>query len=334
MQKSSPWRNRSVFITGATGLLGSCLTRSLVDAGADVTILKRDEVGKSLLKTGGLESRINIVRGELEDYTLLLRALNEYQVDVIFHLGAQTQVEIANRNPLSTFETNIQGTWNILEAARENSTTLKAVLVASSDKAYGIQDSLPYDETFPLQGTHPYDVSKSCADLIARTYHYTYKLPVSVTRCGNLFGPGDLNFNRLVPGIIRNIYQSEPPQIRSNGKLLRDYLFVEDAAAAYLLLAEHMLQQERLGEAYNFSYGKPLSVIDMVNQILAIMNSPLQPVILNTATHEIPDQYLSSAKAIRELGWSPVVGFEEGLQKTIAWYTAFLDAEQRSTHIA
>ena len=311
------WQYRRVFITGCTGLLGSWLTKTLVERGAEVTGLIRDLVPKSNLNWSGFNERINIVRGELEDYFKLERAINEYEIDTVFHLGAQTIVSIANRNPLSTFESNIKGTWNLLEACRRTS-TISRVVVASSDKAYGEHENLPYDETFPLVGSHPYDVSKSCTDLIAAAYYKTYNLPVCITRCGNFYGGGDLNFNRIVPGTIRTVLKNERPTIRSDGTFIRDYIFILDAVEAYLFLAEKMDDKSIHGEAFNFSNEIQLTVLEITQKILKLMNrEDLQPKILNEAKGEIKHQYLSSRKAREILGWKPKYSLEEGLKATI-----------------
>jgi CDP-glucose 4,6-dehydratase len=242
----------------------------------------------------------------------------------VFHLAAQTIVSIANRNPVSTFESNVAGTWTLLEACRR-SPTVKQIILASSDKAYGDHEQLPYDETTPLQGQHPYDVSKSCADLIAHSYAVTYGLPVATTRCGNFYGGGDLNWNRIVPGTIRSVLRGQAPIIRSDGKYIRDYFYVEDGAAAYVLLAEKLAEMPELkGEAFNFSNEIQVTVSDLVAQILKVMNSDLKPEVLNQASNEIRHQYLSAAKARRMLDWSPLFTLEEGLEKTISWYRDFL----------
>ena len=316
------WRDRHVFVTGATGFLGSWLTKALVDNGARVTILYRDIVPHSLLARSGYLDKVTIVRGALEDYATIERALGEYEIETVFHVGAQAIVEIANRNPLSTFETNIRGTWNILEACRRTP-TIKRIVIASSDKAYGIHDTLPYSEEAPLQGTFPYDVSKTTADLIAQSYYHTYKLPVAITRCGNFFGGGDLNFNRIVPGTIRSLLRNEPPIIRSDGKFRRDYLYIEDAANAYLTIAEQMENLDIHGHEFNFSTENPKMVLEMVGAIITAMESTQRPTILNTAAHEIPDQYLSAAKAKTLLNWQPQFSFEESIKKTVAWYKTF-----------
>lgn len=320
------WRDRSVFVTGCTGLLGSWMVEELVNRGANVTGLVRDLVPRSKLHQDGFDKKINVVRGAVEDLSVLERALAEYEVDTVFHLAAQTIVGVANREPISTFETNIKGTWNVLEAARRVG-RITRVVVASSDKAYGDQEILPYDEETPLQGEHPYDVSKSCTDLISLTYHKSYNLPVCVTRCGNFYGGGDLNFNRLVPDTIRSTLRDKPVTIRSDGSYIRDYFYVRDGALAYLHLAEQMDRQEVLGEAFNFSNEIQVPVIDMVKKITGLMNKPdLEPTILNQASNEIKHQYLSAEKARRMLHWEPSYTLEQGLAETIDWYRDFLQA--------
>lgn len=314
------WKSKRVFVTGASGFLGSWLIRSLIEQGADVIALVRDETPRSLLFLNSDHKKITIVKGELEDYFLLERILGEYQIEVIFHIGAQTQVEIANRNPISTFETNIRGTWNLLEATKR-SPVVKKVLVASSDKAYGKQESLPYNESQPLHGDHPYDVSKSAADLIAQSYFSTYGTPVCITRCGNFFGGGDFNYNRLVPSVIRAALSEQRPIIRSDGTLRRDYLYIEDAVRVYMQLAEKMDDVKIHGQAFNFSVENPLSVLEMTTKILSLMNSSLTPEVLGQAKNEIADQYLSAEKARKVLGWKAQYSLDAGLEKTIAWYT-------------
>lgn len=323
------WKNRNVFVTGCTGLLGSWLTKALVERGANVTGLIRDLVPKSNLNWSGFNDKINIVRGEVEDYFLLERTINEYEIDTVFHLAAQTIVTIANRNPISTFESNIKGTWNILEACRM-APLVKRIIVASSDKAYGDQEKLPYDENTPLEGRHPYDVSKSCADLLCRAYFETYKLPVCVTRCGNFYGGGDLNFNRIVPGTIRSVLNNERPIIRSDGTLVRDYFYIEDAVEAYILLAERIEELKIQGEAFNFSNELQITVLELVNKIIKIMGCNLKPKILNEATNEIKHQYLSAKKAREILNWKPKYTLKEGLQRTVKWYKEFF-TEKRKT---
>lgn len=315
------WHYRNVFVTGGTGLLGSWLVEELLSRGARVVCLVRDWVPRCRFVEADLASRVTIVRGGLEEPDTLLRALNEYEIDSVFHLGAQTIVGTASRSAVSTFEANVRGTWNLLEACRACPRLIKRIVFASSDKAYGHHARLPYTEEAALQGRFPYDVSKSCADLIAQSYFHTYRLPVAITRCGNLYGGGDLNFNRLVPGTIRSVIQGEAPLIRSNGQFIRDYFYVRDAADAYLCLAEHLSDERVWGEAFNLGTQTPVSVLELVHRILGLMGKEnLAPRILNEASHEIPEQYLDCAKARRVLGWRPKYSLEEGLRETIAWY--------------
>lgn len=326
--QNSFWLDRPVFVTGATGLVGSWLVKRLVAARADVVCLVRDWLPQSELLKNQVNQQVKVVAGDVCDQALLERALGEYEIDTVIHLAAQTIVGIANRNPLSTFETNIRGTWALLEACR-HSPQVKQVVIASSDKAYGDQLQLPYDENTPLQGQHPYDVSKSCADLISHTYAVTYRLPVVITRCGNFYGGGDLNWNRIVPGTIRSIKRGQPPIIRSDGTFIRDYFYVEDGAAAYMLLAEKLAANPDLrGEAFNFSNEIQVTVLELTNRLLKLMNSDLKPDIRNEASHEIKHQYLSAAKARELLNWSPLFTLDEGLQKTIAWYEEFFAHER------
>ncbi len=318
------WLDRPTFVTGATGLVGSWLVKRLVDVGADVVCLVRDWVPHSELVRGGYLERVKVVRGDVRDQALVERSLGEYEIVTVMHLAAQTIVTIANRNPVSTFETNVGGTWSLLEACRR-SPRVREVIIASSDKAYGDQPALPYTENSPLQGQHPYDVSKSCADLIAHTYARTYGLPVAITRCGNFYGGGDLNWNRIIPGTIRSILRGQRPVIRSDGKYIRDYFYVEDGAAAYMLLAQKLAENPELkGEAFNFSNELQISVLELVQRILSAMHSDLQAEIHNEATHEILHQYLSAEKAHRILGWAPLFTLEEGLARTIRWYEEWL----------
>ncbi len=324
---SNFWCDRPTFVTGATGLVGGWLVKSLVAAGADVVCLVRDWVPDCELVRSGDWDKVKIVRGDVTDQPMLERALGEYEIDTVIHLAAQTIVGIANRNPVSTFEANIQGTWCLLEACRR-SPKVKQIVVASSDKAYGDQEILPYDETTPLQGQHPYDVSKSCADLISYTYAKSYELPVTITRCGNFYGGGDLNWNRIVPGTIRSILRGQAPVIRSDGSFIRDYFYVEDGAAAYMLLAEKMAENSSLrGEAFNFSNELQVTVLEMTEKILKTMGSSLAPDIRNEASNEIKHQYLSAAKARRMLDWQPLYTLDGALEKTIAWYRQALDRQ-------
>jgi CDP-glucose 4,6-dehydratase len=297
--------------------------RRLVEEGASVTALVRDWVPQSTLLTADWLKKVTIVRGDVRDQVVLERSLGEYEIDTVFHLAAQTIVGVANRNPVSTLDTNIRGTWALLEAARRSPLT-KAVIIASSDKAYGDHEELPYDEDAALQGEHPYDVSKSCADLIAKMYAVTFGVPVAVTRCGNFYGGGDLNWNRLIPGTIRSALKNERPVIRSDGTLIRDYFYVEDGAAAYMQLAQALHARPELrGEAFNFSNELQVDVLTLTKKILERMKSPLEPDVRAEARNEIQHQWLSAAKARRMLGWAPQFTLDEGLERTIAWYRDF-----------
>ncbi len=320
---SSFWLDRPTLVTGGTGLVGGWLVKSLIEKGATVVCVVRDWVPHSILLSSDLQKNIIIVHGDITDQFFLERVLAEYEIATVFHLAAQTVVGIANRSPISTFESNIKGTWALLEACRRSALT-KQIIIASSDKAYGDQEHLPYDESHALQGRHPYDVSKSCADLIAQSYAKTFHLPVVISRCGNFYGGGDLNWNRIVPGTIRSLLRGQAPIIRSDGTYVRDYLYVEDGAAAYVTLAEKLASNEELrGHAFNFSYEEPLSVTALVGQILKCMASDVVPVVQNQASNEIHDQYLSAEKARRMLGWTPSFSLEKGLRKTVEWYTDY-----------
>jgi CDP-glucose 4,6-dehydratase len=326
--KNDFWRDRRTFVTGGTGLLGGWLVRRLLEAGADVVCLVRDWVPQSELVRSKLLDRVKVVRGDVRDQETVERALGEYEIDTVMHVAAQAIVTIANRNPVSTFETNIGGTWSLLEACRR-SPRVQQIVLASSDKAYGQSEVLPYDESTPVAGRHPYDVSKSCADLIARAYATTYDLPVAITRCGNFYGGGDLNWNRVVPGTIRSIVRDERPVIRSDGLYVRDYFYVEDGAAAYMLLAERLAADRSLvGEAFNFSNEIQVTVLDLVKRILRVMDSTLEPEVLNGVTNEIRHQYLSAAKAKERLHWAPAFTLDDGLERTVRWYRDFLGASQ------
>jgi CDP-glucose 4,6-dehydratase len=319
------WRGRRVLVTGATGMVGSWLVKELVASEAIVVALVVDADPQSELHRSGADRRITIVNGALEDMTALERAVNRWEPEVVFHLGAQTLVGAAHRAPWSTFQTNITGTYNLLETCRQQAPGLSAVVVASSDKAYG-EHSRPYTEDMPLQGRHPYEVSKSCADLLSQCYAHTYGLPVAIARCGNIYGGGDLNWSRLVPETIRAFLENRSPVIRSDGTFVRDYIYVRDAANAYLDLAERVgTDGSMAGEAFNFSDERQLTVLEMVEAIQTLMGRPdLKPDVRNRAVGEIPSQRLSAAKARNVLGWKPRFTLEEGLAETIGWYRELL----------
>ncbi|MDY3557764.1 GDP-mannose 4,6-dehydratase [Gemmata sp. JC673] len=322
------WLDRPTLVTGATGLVGGWVVRRLLRAQADVVCLVRDWAPDSEFERSGLSKQVKSVRGDVCDQALLERVCGEYEIDTVIHLAAQTLVPVANRNPVATFESNVQGTWALLEACRR-SPKVRQIVLASSDKAYGDAEKLPYDESTPLQGRHPYDVSKSCADLIAQSYATTYNLPVAITRCGNFYGPGDLNWNRIVPGTIRSVMRGERPVIRSDGTHIRDYFYVEDGAAAYLMLAEKLAADPTLrGEAFNFSNETQVTVLDLVRLLLDQMGTRLTPDVRNEASHEIKHQSLSAAKARARLGWAPLFTLEEGLSRTVPWYRNFLGARK------
>lgn len=325
------WHTSRVLVTGATGIVGSWLVKRLLKAGAAVVVLVRDWDPQSELIRSGAIKQTTVVNGMLEDFRSVERAMTEHEVDTVFHLGAQTIVGTALRSPVATFEANIRGTYHLLEASRLHAGLVKRVVVASSDKAYGEVAELPYTEAMIPNGRHPYDVSKSCADLLAMTYAQTYGLPVTVARCGNIYGGGDLNWSRIVPGTIRSILQNQRPVLRSDGTYLRDYVYVQDVVSAYVALAERTPVPGIRGEAFNFGPDQPLTVLQITKKILECMDrSDLQPIILNEAKAEIRHQYLDFQKAARMLGWSPAYDLEQGLGETIDWYRDFFGAKAAS----
>jgi CDP-glucose 4,6-dehydratase len=327
------WRDRSVFVTGATGLLGGWLVKELLQRTARVVALVRDDAPRSLFAREGLAARVEVVRGSLDDAALIRRVISEYDVATVFHLAAQTLVGVARADPVGTLRANVAGTWTLLDAMRQ--TSVREAIVASSDKAYGPSTTLPYRESHPMEGRYPYDVSKSCADLISRMYAETYGVPVCITRCGNLFGGGDLNFSRTVPGVIRSTLQGERFVIRSDGYFVRDLLYVRDAVRGYLRLAEALAANPALrGEAFNFSCEVRLNVLAIVDKVLQLMDrSDLAPIIMNIATDEIREQYLSAEKARAMLGWRPAFTMDQALRETIAWYAEALGYSARAAHL-
>lgn len=316
-----------MLVTGATGMIGSWLARRLVDLDALVVALVLDTDPRSELYRSGTIDSLHVVDGALEDLAAVERAVTRHDVDTILHLGAQTIVGAAHRAPVSTFDANIRGTWNVLEVARRHGDLVRRVVVASSDKAYGEQD-LPYTEDAPLRARHPYEVSKAAADLVAQSYAHTYGVRVAVARCGNVYGGGDLNWSRIVPGTIRSLLRGETPIIRSDGTFLRDYLHVDDVVDAYLTLADALDRDEVVGEAYNFSDESPRSVLDLYRAICKAVGAGMaEPRVLDRAEGEIRDQYLDAGKARRELDWRAQVDLDDGLRRTITWYRDLLAAD-------
>lgn len=316
----SYWKGKTVFVTGATGLMGGWLVKALMREGTEIIALIRDQAPKSMLVREGLIGRIATVSGDLECLPTMQRAIAEYSPHTVFHLAAQPLVQVAKRDPVGTLRANVMGTWNVMEACRLAGTS--NVVVASSDKAYGASEHLPYRETDPLQGRYPYDVSKSCTDLVAQMYHATYGVKTAIARCGNLFGGGDLNFSRTIPGLIKATLAGEPFVIRSDGKFVRDFLYVKDAAECYLILGEKLAEDPSIsGEAFNFSLGERLTVLDIVRMALEMMGRiDLQPVIQNIASSEIREQYLDASKARERLGWQPRYGMKDAIRETVDWY--------------
>jgi CDP-glucose 4,6-dehydratase len=317
------WHGSSVLVTGAQGFIGSWLAERLLAEGARVVVPRRDFDPESRFRTDGVEDRCTVVLADLRDYESLLRVLNEHEVSAVFHLAAQTIVRTANRSPLSTFEANVRGTYNLLEACRALSNgSIERVVVASSDKAYGAHDDLPYREDFALRPTYPYDVSKACTDLIARSYAVTYGLPVAVTRLANVYGAGDLNWTRIVPDSARSLARREQPVIRSDGTPERDYLYVEDAVDAYLAVGASLDRASLRGRAWNAGWGSPLSVRELVDRLIAVSGLDLEPDVQGEGTPhgEIDRQFLDSTAIRDELGWSPRVDLDEGLRRTWEWY--------------
>lgn len=319
------WKGQTVFVSGATGFVGAHLAAELVRRGADVISLERDHRPVDSLRALGFADRVTTVRGDLCDATLLERVFNEFDVKFAFHLAAQALVGPANHSPLSTFESNIRGSWSLYEAARR-APSFRALVIASSDKAYGVHTQLPYREDFPLNGRFPYDASKVCTEILAQSYAASFDLPLAITRNANTYGPGDLNFSRLIPDSIRCGINGDPVQIRSDGRMLRDYLYVSDAVEGYLLLASALSEGRARGEAFNFGTGEAHSVLTVCQRVLDLIGNPnhVAPQILNKVRCEIPEQYLDASKAETIFGWKAKVGLDEGLRQTVTWYRAFL----------
>ncbi len=323
------WHDTSVLVTGGTGLVGSWLVKRLLKEGANVTCLILDFDPRSELLRSGDINEVSTISGNLSDLMAVRRAVFQNECSTIFHLGAQTIVGTALLDPVETFESNIHGTWNVLEAARTSAGLVNKVLIASSDKAYGSVDTLPYDEDMPLRGDSPYDVSKSCADLLSTSYAKTYGVPLVIARCGNIYGGGDLNWNRIVPGTIRSLLKGERPRIRSDGRSIRDYIYVEDAVSAYLCMAKGLDIAGVAGEAFNFSREEPLTVLEVYEHVCrSLTGGYVEPEVLDIASHEIHEQFLSSHKAREILGWQSEYSITDGLQRTVDWYKDFLEIEK------
>jgi len=322
---TSFWKNRNALVTGATGFIGAHVARLLVEQGARVVCLQRDAVRANALDLFDLRRRVTVINGQLEDYALLERILNEYDIEAVFHLAAQAIVGAANRSPLSTFETNIRGTYFLLEACRV-SPLIKRVVVASSDKAYGSHDTLPYQEDYPLLGLFPYDASKVCTDVLTRSFAHSYALPAAITRFANVYGPGDMNLSRIIPGTILSVLRNEVPIIRSDGTPLREFVYVDDVARGYLMLAEQI--ETARGEAFNFGAGEPVQMLTLVKRIIELAGKAgeLEPHVMlkQKIEREIDAQYLSAEKALGRLGWQPAVDLDQGLQQTLDWYRQHL----------
>jgi CDP-glucose 4,6-dehydratase len=318
------WPGKRVLVTGATGLVGGWVVRALLAEGAHVVALVRDPDRRSDFYRSGADRRAAIVAGQVEEYATLTRAIVEHEVDTVVHLAAQPIVGAAQRAPLATLETNVRGTYNLLEACRVHADLVRRVAIASSDKAYGDHGGAAYEESSPLSATHPYDASKACADILARAYAHTYALPVAIARAGNVYGGGDLNWSRIVPGTLRSLLHGERPVLRSDGTSRRDYVYGPDVARGYLALAQHAERDDVRGQAFNLSCEAPESVLGVVARLATLVDRrDLAPIILNTASGEIPHQAVSAARARRVLGWSPRHDLDAGLRETVAWYRHF-----------
>jgi CDP-glucose 4,6-dehydratase len=327
MNSESFWTDRPVLVTGATGLIGGSVVKMLLDQKADQVCLVRDWVPQCELVRSRLIEQVKLVRGDVRDQALLERVLGEYEIQTVIHLAAQSIISVANRDPAGTLDANVRGTWSLLEACRR-SATVRQVVLASTDKVYGEVEQLPYTEEMPFLARYPHDVSKACAELVAQGYAATYHTPLAITRLPNIFGGGDLNWNRIIPGTIRSVLRAQAPQIQSDGRFIRDYLYVEDAAAAHLLLAEKLAENPDLcGQAFNISNETRLTVLELVERILRLMGSELQPKVRSQARNEIRNQYLSAAKARQVLGWQPLFSLDDGLALTIQWYREYFERQ-------
>lgn len=317
------WKEKNVMVTGADGFIGSWLANELVSKGSNVLTILRDIKKESNMDVLGIKDKVNIIHGDIIDFNTIARGFNEYDIEICFHLAAQAIVGSANKSPLSTFESNIKGTWNLLEACRLNH-SVKRIVIASSDKAYGQQKKLPYTEDSPLLGFYPYDASKACADILAKSYFKSYNLPLAITRNANTYGPADMNSSRLIPDIIISLLKNKQPIIRSDGTPERDYMYIKDAICAYLTLAENLQRDDVVGQAYNFGTGNPISVLDLYKKIIYIIGKDIQPKILGKASNEIDRQFLAIEKVKETFGWLPKISLEKGLSETVEWYKEYI----------
>jgi len=318
------WNGKKVLISGFEGFLGSNLTLKLLSLGADIVGLDILTGRKDTLFPSKEYRKIKVIKGDVADFALVKNIFVKNRVKVVFHLAAEAIVGRSLKYPIRAFSSNIEGAWNMLEAARQAGSAIDSIVIASSDKAYGSHKELPYKEDYPLAGCHPYDVSKTCSDLIANTYFHTYKLPVAVTRCGNIYGPGDFNFSRLIPDAMRCVFSGKVLKIRSDGKFVRDYVYVEDIVNGYIRIAESLRKGRLFGEAFNLSDEKPLTVMQVLKEINKLCGNKLEYEIMNIARYEIKKQYLASAKARSILSWKPKYNFNDGLRMTLDWYRAYL----------
>ena len=316
------WKGTNVLVTGADGFIGSHVAKALAEKGAGVVTIVRDIKKINNIDILKIKNKISILHGNLINFEDCERCIHEYDIEFCFHIAAQAIVGPANRSPLSTFESNIKGTWNVLEACR-TSKTVKGLIIASSDKAYGQQKKLPYTEQSPLKGYYPYDASKACAEMLARSYYMTYNLPLAITRNANTYGPADMNLNRIIPDVVTRLIKDTQPVIRSDGTPERDYMYIKDAVDAYLTLAENLHRKEVLGQAFNFGTGRPINVLDLYKKIIKIMGKNVEPKILGEAKNEIDRQYLDSGKAKKNLNWEAKYDIDSGLKETIEWYKEY-----------
>lgn len=321
-EENNFWKDKRIFVTGGTGFIGTYLVDELVRKGAEVYCLAFEIQRDCNFVKKGLDKSTSLIYGDMRDFEMIKLSLEKYGIDTVFHLAAQPLVQIALRNPFETIKANVTGVLNVLEACRL--TSVKRLVIASSDKAYGSHDELPYDESFALKGGYPYDVSKSCTDLLAQAYGKTYGMDIGISRSSNVYGGGDLNFDRIIPESIKSILFDAPIQIRSDGKFIREFFYVKDAAKAYLVLGEKIGELGLKGEAFNFGTDQPIVILDLVEKIKRVSKKVDAEIkILNVVKGEIKNQFLSSKKARDILGWAPEYDLERGLEETYNWYKEY-----------